>query len=200
MSTQVHIDALVKEYGTLRALDGISIDIQSGAWVALMGPSGSGKTTLINILGGELHPDAGEILVGGKQVSWRDPHHAATNGISVVHQELSLCLNLTVLENIGLARAANSRAWQLVDRGRMREDANLLLSSFGFPSDDLNKPVHRLSLFRSRAAASGWTGAPAPWKSRTARLRAIHPKSPWRREFLSSRDAARYCAKRMGRR
>ena len=40
MSTQVKIDSLVKEYGTLRALDGISVDIQSGEWVALMGPSG----------------------------------------------------------------------------------------------------------------------------------------------------------------
>jgi ABC-type sugar transport system ATPase subunit len=47
-----------------------------------------------------------------------------------------------------LARAANNRAWQLVDRGRMREDADLLLKSFGFPNEDLDKPVHRLSLGR----------------------------------------------------
>ena len=137
-----------KRFGSNQALSRVSLDIQPGEIHALVGENGAGKSTLINILGGELHPDAGEILVGGKQVSWRDPHHAATNGISVVHQELSLCLNLTVLENIGLARAANSRAWQLVDRARMREDAHLLLSSFGFPGEDLNKPVHRLSLGR----------------------------------------------------
>lgn len=49
---QVAIENLVKKYGSLRAIDGLSFVVHSGEWVALMGPSGSGKTTLINILGG----------------------------------------------------------------------------------------------------------------------------------------------------
>ena len=137
-----------KRFGSNQALNQVSLDVQPGEIHALVGEYGAGKSTLINILGGQIHPDAGEILMDGKQVRWRDPHDSSTNGISVVHQELSLCLNLTVLENIGLARAANNRAWQLVDRGRMKADADLLLSSFGFPSEDLDTPVHRLSLGR----------------------------------------------------
>ena len=144
----IALRAVSKRFGSNQALSRVSLDVQPGEIHALVGENGAGKSTLINILGGEIQPDDGEILVNGKRVRWRDPHHSSTNGISVVHQELSLCLNLTVLENIGLARAANNRAWQLVDRGQMREDADLLLKSFGFPNEDLDKPVHRLSLGR----------------------------------------------------
>jgi ABC-type sugar transport system ATPase subunit len=144
----IALHAVSKRFGSNEALSRVSLDVQPGEIHALVGENGAGKSTLINILGGEIQPDDGEILVDGKRVRWRDPHHSSMNGISVVHQELSLCLNLTVLENIGLARVANNRAWQLVDRGQMREDADLLLKSFGFPNEDLDKPVHRLSLGR----------------------------------------------------
>src|ERR1700731_1650103 len=144
----IALNEISKRFGATQALNKVSIAIRPGEVHGLVGENGAGKSTLINILSGELQPDTGEILLCGHRVRWRDPHHASTNGISVVHQELSLCPNLTVLENIGLARAANSRAWQLVDRGQMREDADLLLKSFGLPNEDLDKPVHRLSLGR----------------------------------------------------
>jgi len=65
VNAQVRIESLVKEYGTLRALNGISFHIQAGEWVALMGPSGSGKTTLINILGGLDTLTSGHAIVDG---------------------------------------------------------------------------------------------------------------------------------------
>src|SRR5579885_1608993 len=65
----VAIDSLVKKYGGLRALDGVSFSIAPGEWVALMGPSGSGKTTLINILGGLDRLTSGRVLVDGVELS-----------------------------------------------------------------------------------------------------------------------------------
>src|SRR4029077_19331958 len=66
---QVVLENLVKEYGTLRALGGVSFDIQAGEWIALMGPSGSGKTTLINILGGLDTATSGRVTVNGEDVT-----------------------------------------------------------------------------------------------------------------------------------
>jgi ABC-type sugar transport system ATPase subunit len=137
-----------KRFGATQALDKVSIAIRPGEVHGLVGENGAGKSTLINILGGEFQPDAGEILLHGDRVRWRDPHHASTNGIRVVHQDLSLCPNLTATENIGLARVAANAAWQLIDRSRMRYDAQVLVQRFGFPEGDLDKQVHRLSLGR----------------------------------------------------
>ncbi len=66
---QVVLENLVKEYGTLRALNGVSFDIQAGEWIALMGPSGSGKTTLINILGGLDTATSGRVTVNGQDIT-----------------------------------------------------------------------------------------------------------------------------------
>jgi ribose transport system ATP-binding protein len=135
-----------KRFGATQALDKVSIAIRSGEIHGLVGENGAGKSTLTNILGGEIQPDAGEILFYGRHVHWRDPHDASTNGISMVHQELSLCPNLTVTENVGLARLAANAAWQFVDRSQMRRDAEVLVQRFGFPPADLDKQVQRLSL------------------------------------------------------
>ncbi len=68
----VQIEDLRKEFGSVRALDGVSFDVDAGEWIAIMGPSGSGKTTLINILGGLDTPTSGRALVDGTDVARLD--------------------------------------------------------------------------------------------------------------------------------
>ena len=111
MNAQVRIDALVKEYGTLRALNGISLHIQAGEWVALMGPSGSGKTTLINILGGLDTLTSGHVVVDGTdlaKLSESDLVRYRAEKIGFVFQQFHLVPYLSALENVMLAQYFHS--------------------------------------------------------------------------------------------
>src|SRR5215472_13012229 len=111
MSAQVKIDSLVKEYGALRALDGISFNIQAGEWVALMGPSGSGKTTLINILGGLDTLTSGHVIVDGTDLAdfgENDLVRYRAEKIGFVFQQFHLVPYLNALENVMLAQYFHS--------------------------------------------------------------------------------------------
>ena len=111
MSAQVKIDSLVKEYGTLRALDGISFHIEAGEWVALMGPSGSGKTTLINILGGLDTLTSGHVLVDGVDLANLGENELVryrAEKIGFVFQQFHLVPYLNALENVMLAQYFHS--------------------------------------------------------------------------------------------
>jgi len=111
VSAQVKIDSLVKEYGTLRALDGISFTIQAGEWIALMGPSGSGKTTLINILGGLDTLTSGHVHVDGLDLAnlgENDLVRYRAEKIGFVFQQFHLVPYLNALENVMLAQYFHS--------------------------------------------------------------------------------------------
>jgi len=110
-ATQVKIDSLVKQYGTLRALDGLSFNIGSGEWVALMGPSGSGKTTLINILGGLDTLTSGRVVVDGVDLSRLDETALVryrAEKVGFVFQQFHLVPYLSALENVMLAQYFHS--------------------------------------------------------------------------------------------
>src|SRR5215813_412720 len=105
--SQVVIENLVKEYGTLRALNGISFNVQPGEWVALMGPSGSGKTTLINILGGLDTLTSGRVLVDGVDLSKLTESELVryrAEKVGFVFQQFHLVPYLTAVENVMLAQ------------------------------------------------------------------------------------------------
>ena len=108
---QVVIDALVKQYGSLRALNGVSFDIAAGEWVALMGPSGSGKTTLINILGGLDTLTAGRVVVDGIVLSELNENAMVryrAEKIGFVFQQFHLVPYLSAVENVMLAQYFHS--------------------------------------------------------------------------------------------
>lgn len=110
-ATQVVIDSLVKQYGTLRALNGVSFDIAAGEWVALMGPSGSGKTTLINILGGLDTLTSGRVVVDGVDLGKLGENQLVryrAEKVGFVFQQFHLVPYLNALENVMLAQYFHS--------------------------------------------------------------------------------------------
>ena len=111
IATQIVIDALVKQYGSLRALNGVSFDIASGEWVALMGPSGSGKTTLINILGGLDTLTSGSVVVDGVDLAKLNENALVryrAEKIGFVFQQFHLVPYLNAVENVMLAQYFHS--------------------------------------------------------------------------------------------
>src|SRR5205814_2873768 len=86
------------------ALEDVDFELASGEVHALMGENGAGKSTLIKVLTGVEHPERGSIELMGRAVQVRSPHHSQALGISSVYQEVNLCTNLSVAENILLGR------------------------------------------------------------------------------------------------
>ena len=105
----LRIEAVVKEFGGFRAVDGLSLEIRSGEFFALLGPSGCGKTTLLRMLAGFEAPDQGRILLNGEDIAQVLPHERPVN---MMFQNYALFPHLNVRENIafGLRRARLPRS------------------------------------------------------------------------------------------
>ena len=142
----ISVRSLTKRFASTLALNQVDFEIRAGEVHALVGENGAGKSTLINLLAGELQPDAGEIFYQGEPIRIRGPHHAQQLGISVVYQELALCPNLSAAENISLHRAATVSLCTPLNRARLRVEAGRGLERIGLTEIDLNVPVRRLSL------------------------------------------------------
>ena len=107
----VEIKAAGKIYGTVCALDNVSLSVAPGEFVSLLGPSGSGKTTLLGILGGFIQPTSGTILFGGRDVTFIPPHK---RDVGVVFQNYALFPHMSVGENVAFplrARRLPRAAW-----------------------------------------------------------------------------------------
>jgi ribose transport system ATP-binding protein len=89
-----------KRFGATQALSDIDLGFYPGSVHAIIGENGAGKSTLMNIIGGVHQADSGEVLLEGREVKIHDPHDALRMGIGFVHQEIALCQQITVAENI----------------------------------------------------------------------------------------------------
>lgn len=142
--TSNHI--LLDAKGLTKAFDGnvvlseVDLSIRAGEVHAIVGENGAGKSTLIKTLGGVHRPDAGSLLIDGKNVVLRSPRDAIASGIVVIHQELSLAPHLSVAENIFLGHFPNI-AFGIVDRRTMHRKTSELLARLSIDIDTKTRAV-----------------------------------------------------------
>jgi erythritol transport system ATP-binding protein len=123
-----------KIFGATHALRGVDFTVTAGRVTVLFGENGAGKSTLMKILAGIESPTTGTIELDGAPVELRGPRDAAARGIAIIHQELSLFPNLSIADNIFMAREATHRG-VMVDRGRQREVTRQLMDRLDEPLD-----------------------------------------------------------------
>ena len=126
-----------KRYGAVAVLEGVQLHLRAGEVHALMGQNGAGKSTLIKILTGVIAPNAGTLALDGQPIAPESPLASQRLGISTVYQEVNLCPNLTVAENIFAGRFPR-RGWlglKAIDGPRMVRETRALLTRLNLDID-----------------------------------------------------------------
>src|SRR5580698_7260843 len=139
----VKLEGVSKSWPGVRALDDVSMDLFPGEIHALIGENGAGKSTLLKILFGVVQADSGTLHIDGNPAELGSPAEAMAQGISMVHQELSLVPQLTAIQNIVLGRERSRVGF--IDWSAVRKEALAALRRLDFTADP-NVPVRRLSV------------------------------------------------------
>jgi monosaccharide-transporting ATPase len=124
------MEGISKSFPGVRALDNVDFTLRKGEIHALMGENGAGKSTLIKVVTGVYEKDAGRIDLNGRPIHFKSPQEAQNMGIGTVYQEIPLCPNLTVAENMFIGRGQ----YAFVQWKQMNEKAAQLLDSLGIPA------------------------------------------------------------------
>src|SRR3954464_9988719 len=102
----LQLRGISKSFGSVQALTDVDFEVMPGEVMALVGDNGAGKSTLIKCIAGTHAADTGHVLFEGQEVTIHGPKDAARLGIEVVYQDLALCDNLDVVQNMYLGREA----------------------------------------------------------------------------------------------
>lgn len=145
MENIIEFNNISKKFPGVIALDCVNFSIRKGEIHALVGANGAGKSTLMNILAGVLHPDRGEIIYKGRPTILSNPMFSRQIGISTVYQELKLCDNLSVVENIYLGREKKSKFGRIYWKSMTNESKSLL--------DSLGVSINPKSIVRNLTVA-----------------------------------------------
>jgi len=150
----IRADGLVKNFGHVTALSGVSMHVSRGETLGILGDNGAGKSTLIKILTGYHQPDAGQVLVDGRPVALGSVGEARALGIECVYQDLALVNGLSVYHNMFLNREL-LRPWplRLLDHAAMRRQAARALADIGVDVPSVEVEVGALSGGQRQAIA-----------------------------------------------
>jgi D-xylose transport system ATP-binding protein len=140
----LQLRGITKTFGSVEALRDVDFEVNAGEVMALVGDNGAGKSTLIKCVAGTHAADSGDILFEGREVHIHGPKDAARLGIEVVYQDLALCDNLDVVQNMYLGREANR--WQILNEATMEHHTAATLSSLAVTTiKSVRQPVATLS-------------------------------------------------------
>ena len=149
--------AIAKNYGGVRALAGIDLDVLPGSVLAICGDNGAGKSSLIKIMSGAEAPSAGTIQLRGQEVRFRSPHDALAQGVATIYQELALAPRLSIAANVfmgaELTRSIGVPLLRILDHARMADEARGYLRQLSVDIADTSRPVERLSGGQRQAVA-----------------------------------------------
>lgn len=150
---------LVKTFGRVVGLDGVSLELYPGEVLAIIGDNGAGKSTLVKCLTGAEIPDEGELLLDGKPVHFKRPQDAREAGIETVYQNLAVSPALDVASNLYLGREERrpgilGSVFRMMDTAGMRKRAKAELTALGISTlQDVTVPVENLSGGQRQAVA-----------------------------------------------
>ena len=130
----LELKEISKRFGNVEVLHGVSFSLKPGEVHALLGENGAGKSTLIKVITGIYQADGGEIYLNDHRVHFEDPLQARQAGIAAIYQELSLCPDLNVAENIFLGRQPTTAGGR-IDWRKLYSEADRLLASLGVHLD-----------------------------------------------------------------
>ena len=145
MTPRLQATGVHKRFPGVVALDGVSLTLAPGEVLAVVGENGAGKSTLMKIVAGVYRADAGEVRLDGQLVKFDGPADAIRAGVSLIHQELNLAENLSVLDNLFLGREPTTGGvLRLLNRSTAAGRAAELLSRVGLPGDRVKARVESL--------------------------------------------------------
>ena len=134
---------ICKVFPGVRALSCVDFELKAGEIHCLMGENGAGKSTLIKVLTGVEFAEEGTICLSGKEIAPQSPHHAQQLGISTVYQEVNLCPNLSVAENIFIGR--EPMRFGRIDWKEIKKRSEELLKNMDLEID-VSQPLERYSV------------------------------------------------------
>ena len=150
---------LVKTFGRVIGLDGVSFDLYKGEVLAIIGDNGAGKSTLIKAVTGALVPDAGQVFLDGKEVHFRTPQDARQAGIETVYQTLAVAPALDIAANMFLGRERRRKGvlgsvFRMLDKSGMKADAGKSMGNLGIATiQNMSQAVETLSGGQRQAVA-----------------------------------------------
>lgn len=166
----LRMECIDKRFHGVHALDNFNFECKAGEVHVLMGENGAGKSTLLKILSGVHKADSGTIYINGEIANINTPSDAIKNGIAMIHQEIQLCSNMTISENIFRGDEFVKKPFRFVDYAKMENESQKLL-------DSLNMDIKANMLVKDLSIAQQQMTEIAEGLSRNAKILAMDEPS-----------------------